>query len=57
MSKHCKTGKIRYRDKLAAKIALSKMMSHRNDRAERRVYWCSFCRGWHTTSQKYSKNK
>jgi hypothetical protein len=49
-----KCTKIRYRDKLAAKLALARTAhkdgSHR-PKAERRVYRCPSCRGWHLTSQ------
>lgn len=45
----CSTGKVRYRDKLGAKIELAKVQHE--DHGERRVYRCEFCRGWHLTSQ------
>jgi hypothetical protein len=44
----CPTGKIRYRDELAARIALAKLQ--RADRGQRRAYRCPPCRGWHLTS-------
>jgi hypothetical protein len=40
--------KVRYRDRLAALIALSRV---RRD-GEHRAYRCLHCRGWHLTSQK-----
>lgn len=48
--------KVRYRDELAAKIALastSAAADRRNDekRRERRAYRCPRCKGWHLTSQ------
>lgn len=45
----CATGKLRYPDKLAAKIVLAK--AQRQDHGELRAYRCEFCRGWHLTSQ------
>jgi hypothetical protein len=45
----CSTGKVRYWDKLGAKIELAKVQHE--DHGERRVYRCEFCRGWHLTSQ------
>jgi hypothetical protein len=45
--------KLRYRDEIAAKMALATIAaqdkSHR-DKTEQRAYRCSRCRGWHLTS-------
>ena len=50
----CPCGKIRYRDRLAAKLALARIM-RRDDasrpKSERRPYRCPACRGWHLTSE------
>jgi len=50
--------KIRYRDKLAAKLALAMMpdqyankQPRRRPKDERRAYRCPACKGWHLTSQ------
>lgn len=46
-------GKVRYRDKLAAKLALASATwkgSGRRVKTERRAYRCLTCRGWHLTS-------
>lgn len=54
----CPTGKIRYRDKVAALIALSKidLRSKRKKgkgrpKHERDAYRCSQCNGFHLTSK------
>lgn len=46
------TRKIKYRDDIAAKIALGLLaaMPLREHR-EQRAYHCQFCKGWHLTSQ------
>lgn len=50
----CPTGKQRYRDRIAALLALSKISGETNRvRIERRAYRCEKCRGWHLTSQPY----
>jgi len=48
------TGKKRYRDELAALIALAECQSSPiPGRRESRVYRCEFCHhGWHLTSQR-----
>lgn len=49
-SRECsRTGKVRFRDKLAAQIELAGAV--RRDKGEQRAYRCEFCRGWHLTSQ------
>lgn len=52
----CPSGKTqRFRDELAAKMALARMQSESRDNAERRekrIYPCPLCKGWHTTSTK-----
>jgi len=52
-----KTGKLRYRDELGARIALAKLQSRRSSkrRLERRYYHCPFCSGWHLTSKELRK--
>jgi len=51
----CLSGKKRYRDEIAAKLALATY--RRKDRSsspglEARAYRCPECRGWHLTSKK-----
>ncbi len=49
---HC--GKVRYPDKIAARLALA--MLHRQDKEghhETRAYRCPLCRGWHLTSMEF----
>ena len=44
-------GKVRYRDELAAMLALgSTRRSRSKKRAEVRAYRCPTCKGWHLTS-------
>ncbi len=48
-------GKIRYRDKIAAQLALASTGSNKHTRREKdeqRVYRCPQCHGWHLTSAK-----
>jgi hypothetical protein len=45
----CKTKKRRFRDEIAAKLALSRMVC--KDKGAIRVYHCNLCRGFHITSQ------
>ncbi|MEU9333111.1 hypothetical protein AB0D49_08095 [Streptomyces sp. NPDC048290] len=45
----CPTGKIRYPDRIAAKLALASTM--RAGRDEKRVYRCDKCYGFHLASQ------
>lgn len=49
MARECSTGKVRYRDKLGARIALARTWGRARD--ESRIYRCEFCHGWHLTSQ------
>ena len=46
-------GKTRYRDQLAAQIALARIARHDERRATApfRAYPCPHCHGWHLTSQ------
>lgn len=47
--------KIRYRDSIAAKLALAsaqRMDSSGRAKIERRVYRCPRCNGWHLTSER-----
>jgi uncharacterized protein with PIN domain len=43
--------KVRYRDRIAALLALTRTSDERRPKAERRAYRCPYCRGWHLTSQ------
>lgn len=45
----CRTGKVAFRDELAAKIALARRVW--KDKGERRTYKCKFCNHYHLTSQ------
>lgn len=46
----CPSGKVRYRDELAAMMALaSTQRSTSGRREERRHYRCPMCKGWHLT--------
>lgn len=50
--------KIRYRDKLAAKIALASTGRKRGRaKDEQRVYRCPECRAWHLTSHAASPTR
>jgi len=45
--------KVRYRDEIAAKLALATIQNQdkaSRPKAERRAYFCPDCRGWHLTS-------
>lgn len=44
----CPSGKIRYPNKLGAKIAVASLERHGKGR---RIYKCPDCFGWHLTSQ------
>lgn len=47
-------GKTRYRDRIAALLALSKIARRddtRRPKTEQRAYPCPRCHGWHLTSQ------
>lgn len=50
----CADGKVRYRDRVAALLALAntaRVDSARRPKTERRAYPCPQCRGWHLTSK------
>lgn len=47
----CPTGKHRYRDNIAARLALAGIDRTAPKRREKRAYRCPRCRGWHLTSQ------
>lgn len=47
----CITGKFRYRDRIAAQLALATIDDTDPKRREKRAYRCPLCRGWHLTSQ------
>lgn len=52
MASRC--SKVKYRDEIAAKLALVKIQ--RQDKPghqESRVYQCERCRKWHTTSKEF----
>jgi hypothetical protein len=52
--RRCPTGKIRYRDQIAAKFALSQAQhkdGSKRGKIERRDYFCQRCRGWHLTAR------
>jgi hypothetical protein len=51
MNGHC--AKIRYRDRISAKLALAAMgrNDQRRPKSEQRAYRCPDCHGWHLTSQ------
>lgn len=49
----CSSGKVRYRDRVAALLALASAQrtdSPRRPKTERRAYPCPQCKGWHLTS-------
>jgi hypothetical protein len=48
-----KCSKVRYRDAIAAKLALlsTQRNQQRRSKDERRAYRCPDCRGWHLTSK------
>ncbi|MEU1919324.1 hypothetical protein ABZ742_04025 [Streptomyces albogriseolus] len=47
----CPTGKFRYRDRIAAQLALAGIDNVNPKRREKRAYRCPQCRGWHLTSK------
>lgn len=50
----CPCGKVRYRDRIAAQLALAtigRVDSSRRPKSERRPYRCPLCKGWHLTSE------
>ena len=48
----CASGKRRYSDRIAALLVLAQTQRFGGtSRAERRVYQCPVCRGWHLTSR------
>jgi hypothetical protein len=51
----CPTGKLRYRDRIAAQLALTRIDNANPDRGEKRTYRCHLCRGWHLTSKPKGK--
>ena len=51
-------GKKRFRDEIAAKLALSSIgrkTHERREKTERRAYRCPKCRGWHLTSMELAR--
>jgi hypothetical protein len=51
----CPTGKRRYRDKVAALLAMAEAQRKdgaRRAKMERRAYRCPKCRGWHLTARR-----
>lgn len=52
MTAACETGKTRYKDEIAAKLALATIRQKAATvHEEQRAYRCPFCRGWHLTSK------
>ena len=50
--KQCRSGKVRFRDRLEAQIALARArVSDSPRRRETRYYLCEECRGYHLTSK------
>ena len=48
----CLTGKVRYRDRIAATYALAVIQRREKERRrEKRAYRCDTCNGWHLTSR------
>lgn len=47
----CRTGKLRYRDRIAALLTLDRLDNLDPARREKRAYRCPLCRGWHLTSK------
>lgn len=46
------SGKVRYRDEVAAGLALATLQRQDKDgHTEQRAYRCPACRGWHLTSK------
>ena len=47
-----KCKKRRYRDSIAAKLALTQVSAkdHRRIKTEKRIYYCRLCSGYHLTS-------
>jgi hypothetical protein len=51
----CRTGKVRYRDRVAALVALAQVRrtdSPNRPKQEVRAYRCPLCRGWHLTARR-----
>lgn len=47
-------GKVKYKDKLAAMVALVRCKGKHNNawkRQEKRVYYCNECKAWHLTKK------
>lgn len=53
----CPTGKLRYRDRVAALLALGRIDDIDPRRGEKRAYRCPRCRGWHLTSRPPQGNR
>lgn len=50
------TGKIAYRDRIAAMLAMAACRHARSGtRQERQLYRCPFCHKWHLTKQENKK--
>lgn len=49
----CPTGKLRYSDRIGARVALAgiRRKRTRHDKNEQAVYQCPACHGWHLTSK------
>lgn len=48
MIKRCPSGKVRFRDRIAADLALAGPVG---DKGSVRTYECPLCNGWHSTSK------
>ncbi|MFG3120887.1 hypothetical protein ACGFYO_02690 [Streptomyces sp. NPDC048201] len=53
----CPSGKLRWRDRIAAQLALAGMDNIDPARRESRAYRCHMCRGWHLTSKPLKGNR
>lgn len=50
----CTPHKVRYRDEIAAKLALASVQhkdGSRRSKSEKRLYHCPCCNGWHLTAK------
>ena len=46
------TGKVKYKDRIAALLSLASLQWEDNpDHTEQRMNKCRWCKGWHLTSQ------
>jgi hypothetical protein len=57
---NCSSGKLRYKDRIGARMALLRIQGRRSRQHQRRdneagLYQCPECHGWHLTSQRKAK--